>query len=63
MNSAHEDPGVANPFSTGGGGNTFEHLVGVSYLVTLLAGDIPRGLDWGYLYKSEFPAEVGGECA
>ena len=54
MNSAHEDPGVANPFSTGGGGNTFEHLVGVSYLVTLLAGDIPRGLDWGTCTRASF---------
>jgi len=54
MNSAHEDPGVANPFSTGGGGNTFEHLVGVSYLVTLLAGDIPRGLDWGTCTRVSF---------
>jgi hypothetical protein len=47
MNSVHGDPEVANPFSTGGGGGAFEHLIGVSYLVTLLAGDIPRGLDWG----------------
>ena len=47
MNSVHGDPEVANPFSTGGGGDAFEHLIGVSYLVTLLAGDIPRGLDWG----------------
>lgn len=36
---------ISNPFSTGGGGTTFEHLVGVYYLVSLLAGDIPRGLE------------------
>ena len=31
--------GVPNPFSTRGGGVTFEQLVGASYLVSLLAGD------------------------
>ena len=38
---------LVNPFSTSGGGITFEQAVGTSYLVSLLAGDIPRGLDWG----------------
>ena len=45
------DSGIANPFSTGGGGTTFEHLVGVNYLVSLLACDVPRGLDRGTTHK------------
>lgn len=38
---------LSNPFVTGEGGATFEQLVGASYLVSVLAADIPRGLDWG----------------
>ena len=38
---------LATPFITGEGGATFEQLVGTSYLVSILAADIPRGLDWG----------------
>lgn len=38
-----EDPGLVNPFSTGGGGTHFEQLVGACYLVSLLAADVPRG--------------------
>lgn len=41
------DSTVSNPFSTGAGGVTFERLVGESYLVSLLAEDVPRGLDRG----------------
>ncbi|MDD4652234.1 MAG: hypothetical protein PHQ34_08380 [Methanothrix sp.] len=48
------DKGLSNPFSTGGGGTTFEQLVGASYLVSLVAGDIPRGLDWGIIESVQF---------
>lgn len=46
--------GLSNPFSTGGGGVTFEQLVGTSYLVSLLGGDIPRGLDSGITKEVKF---------
>lgn len=52
--------GVPNPFSTGGGGVTFEQLVGASYLVSLLAGDIPRGLDWGITKEVKFQQRWSG---
>lgn len=52
--------GVPNPFSTGGGGVTFEKLVGASYLVSLLAGDIPRGLDWGITKEVRFQQRWSG---
>lgn len=45
---------VANPFSTANGGVTFEQLVATSYLVSLLAGHIPRGLDWGITKEVRF---------
>ncbi|MCK4351794.1 hypothetical protein KAW65_00110 [candidate division WOR-3 bacterium] len=46
-NSPIIDSGLSNPFSTGGGGTTFEQLVGTYYLVSLLASEAPRGLDSG----------------
>ena len=52
--------GVPNPFSTGGGGVTFEQLVGASYLVSLLAGDVPRGLDWGITKEVKFQQRWSG---
>jgi len=40
----HEDnQGLANPFSTGGGGCTFEDAVAASYLTALLCGQTPLG--------------------
>ncbi|MGB7000594.1 MAG: hypothetical protein WBE22_01020 [Halobacteriota archaeon] len=54
------DGGLSNPFSTGGGGVTFEQLVGASYLVSLLAGDIPRGLDWGVTKEVSFQHRWSG---
>ncbi|MHA1448100.1 MAG: hypothetical protein ACTSP4_01615 [Candidatus Hodarchaeales archaeon] len=45
---------LSNPFSTGGGGVTFEQLVGASYLATLLTGGIPRGLDQGIVKEVKF---------
>jgi hypothetical protein len=48
------DSGLSTPFSTGGGGVTFEQLVGTSYLVSLLAGYPPRGLDWGVTKEVKF---------
>lgn len=45
---------LSNPFSTGGGGTTFEQLVGMYYLVSLLAADIPRGLNEGICYRVGF---------
>lgn len=51
---------LSSPFSTGGGGVTFEQLVGASYLVSLLAGDIPRGLDWGIIKTVQFQHRWSG---
>jgi hypothetical protein len=45
---------ISNPFSTGGGGTTFEQMVGTHYLVSLLASDIPRGLSKGICHKVSF---------
>lgn len=45
---------LSNPFSTGGGGTTFEQLVGMYYLISLLAADIPRGLNEGICYRVGF---------
>jgi hypothetical protein len=52
--------GLSNPFSTGSGGVTFEQLVGASYLVSLLAGDIPIGLDWGVTKEVSFQHRWSG---
>ena len=52
--------GLSNPFSTGGGGVTFEQLVGASHLVSLLVGDIPRGLDWGVTKEVSFQHRWSG---
>jgi len=60
VNSSVIDPGPSNPFSTGGGGVTFEHLVGASYLVSLLAMDIPRGLDRGITHRVAFQQRWSG---
>ena len=57
-----EDIGLSNPFSTGGGGTTFEQLVGASYLVSLLEKDIPRGLDWGIIKDVKFQHRWQGIC-
>lgn len=60
MKIINRDIGISNPFSTGGGGITFEHSVGVTYLVSLLAGDIPRGLDWGITKEVYFQHRWSG---
>lgn len=60
MESDLTGSGVPNPFSTGGGGVTFEQLVGASYLVSLLAGDIPRGLDSGITKEVKFQQRWSG---
>lgn len=54
------DKGLSNPFSTSDGGVTFEQLVGASYLVSLLAGVIPRGLDWGISKEVKFQHRWSG---
>ncbi len=36
MSNNEANTALSNPFSTGGGGVTFEQLVGTSYLVSLL---------------------------
>lgn len=54
------DSRLSNPFSTGGGGVTFEHLVGASYLVSLLAEDVPRGLDRGIIRSVAFQQRWSG---
>ncbi len=54
MSDDAANTGLSNPFSTGGGGVTFEQLVGTRYLVSLLAGEIPRGLDWGIIKEVKF---------
>ena len=38
---------TSNPFSTGGGGTTFERRIAASYMVAVLHQDIPRGLTGG----------------
>src|SRR5579859_5522231 len=60
MTTPHLDPGLSNPFSTGSGGATFEQLVGASYLVSLLAGHLPRGLDWGITKEVRFQQRWSG---
>ena len=52
--------GLSNPYSTGGGGVTFEQLVGASYLVSLLVGEIPRGIDWGTIQEVRFQHRWAG---
>ena len=54
------DPTLSNPFSTSGAGNQFEYLIGASYLVSLLSGDIPRGLDWGQTVEVRFQQRFAG---
>jgi hypothetical protein len=54
------DSSLSNPFSTGSGGATFEQLVGASYLVTLLTGHIPRGLEWGVTQEVCFQQRWSG---
>jgi energy-coupling factor transporter ATP-binding protein EcfA2 len=51
---------VANPFSTGGGGPAFEFSVGATYLVSLLAEDVPRGLNAGTAKEIRFQAHQQG---
>ncbi|MBN1245579.1 ATP-binding protein [Candidatus Bathyarchaeota archaeon] len=50
----------ANPFSTSGSGVTFEQSVGVYYLVSLLAKEIPRGLDRGVCTEVRFQQRFSG---
>jgi hypothetical protein len=47
-------PRIVNPYSTANGGVTFEQLVGASYLVSLLADHMPRGLDRGITREVRF---------
>ena len=54
MTNSPANTGLSNPFSTGEGGGTFEQLVGTSYLVSLLVGEIPRGIDWGTIQELRF---------
>lgn len=60
MNNESSTSELSSPFSTGGGGVTFEQLVGASYLVSLLAEDIPRGLDWGITKEVKFQQRYSG---
>ena len=54
MTNSPANTGLSNPFSTGEGGGTFEQLVGTSYLVSLLVGEIPRGIYWGTIKEVRF---------
>ena len=60
MTDIPTDPTLSNPFSTSGAGNQFEYLVGASYLVSLISGDIPRGLDWGQTFEVRFQQRFAG---
>ena len=60
MSNSPASPGLSNPYSTGGGGVTFEQLVGASYLVSLLVGEIPRGMDWGTIKEVSFQHRWAG---
>ena len=60
MTNRPANTGLSNPYSTGGGGVTFEQLVGTSYLVSLLVGEIPRGVDWGTIKEVKFQHRWSG---
>lgn len=50
----------ASPFSTAGGGTHFEYLVGTTFLVSLIAMEIPRGLDQGITQMVKFQTRYEG---
>jgi energy-coupling factor transporter ATP-binding protein EcfA2 len=54
------DKGLSNPYSTSVSGVSFEQLVGTSYLVSLLVGEIPRGVDWGTIKEVRFQHRWSG---
>jgi len=60
MTEISTDPTLSNPFSTSGAGTQFEYLVGTFYLVSLLSGDVPRGLDWGQTIEIKFQQRFTG---
>lgn len=60
MTNRPANTGLSNPYSTGGGGVTFEQLVGTSYLVSLLVGEIARGVDWGTIKEVKFQHRWSG---
>ena len=45
---------VSNPFSTGGGGEKLQDLVGAYYLTALLLGLVPRGIESGRTSRVRF---------
>ena len=51
---------LANPFSTGGGGERLQDLVGAYYLTTFLLQQTPRGLESGTTNRvgERWPARV-----
>ncbi len=51
---------MSNPFSSGGGGTTFEMAVAACYLVSLLREEIPRGLSGGITSRIRFQARQLG---
>ena len=53
--------GIASPVATGGWGADFERHVGASYLVTLLLGVAPRGLDAGVAARVAFQRRHEGK--
>jgi len=50
----------SNPFSSGGGGDSFEKRVAATYLVALLAGEVPRGLSGGIADRVQFQVRPQG---
>ena len=51
---------ISSPFSTGGGGYDFEHLVGTYYLISMLKKSIPLGLQEGIIEQVKFQAKYDG---
>lgn len=52
---------IASPYSTGGGGVSFEQQVGAYYLAAILLGDIPRGQNGGIAKEVKFQRLYEGE--
>ena len=60
MSNSPANTGLSNPYSTSVSGVEFEQLVGTSYLVSLLVGEMPRGIDWGTITEVSFQHRWSG---
>jgi len=55
------DKNIASPYSTGGGGHSFEQKVGAYYLSTLLLRTVPRGQSTGVTQEVKFQRLFEGQ--